>query len=262
MAVWRPIPSELFTRQRPRPARRAVPAGGHRDRQRSAVPRGAGGARRRRGRRPGQEHVPGRDEPRDPHADERDHRDERPAARHAARPTSSATTPRPSGRRATRCSRSSTTSSISRRSRPARSSWSTSRSPSRACVEGAIDVLAPDRGGEAARAPVRHRCGPAAHDRRRPGPAAPDRHQPALERGQVHRARRGRADVSGAPTATHGAGDVALAVRRRGPRHRHRHRAGPAWSGCSSRSARRMRRSRGATAGRASAWPSAGGWPS
>ena len=44
----------------------------------------ARGARGRRGSQPGQELLPRRHEPRDPHADERDHRHERPAARHAA----------------------------------------------------------------------------------------------------------------------------------------------------------------------------------
>ena len=38
--------------------------------------------------------VPGHDEPRDPHADERRHRDDRPAARHRPRPPSSSSTPR------------------------------------------------------------------------------------------------------------------------------------------------------------------------
>ena len=47
--------------------------------------RGAGGARRGRGRQRGEELVPRDDEPRDPHADERGDRHERPAARHAAR---------------------------------------------------------------------------------------------------------------------------------------------------------------------------------
>ena len=46
--------------------------------------RGPGGARRRRGRQRGQELVPRDHEPRDPHADERRDRHERPAARHAA----------------------------------------------------------------------------------------------------------------------------------------------------------------------------------
>ena len=51
-------------------------------------------ARRDRGRRQrGEERVPGLDEPRDPHADERDHRHERAAARHGARRRSSASSP-------------------------------------------------------------------------------------------------------------------------------------------------------------------------
>ena len=65
--------------------RRAVAAGRDRDRERAAVPRGAGCARGRRAGERREERVPGRDEPRDPHADERDHRDERPAPGDAAR---------------------------------------------------------------------------------------------------------------------------------------------------------------------------------
>ena len=56
-----------------------------RSRTPASSPRRRAARRRRRGGQPGQEHVPGRDEPRDPDADERDHRHERPAARHAAR---------------------------------------------------------------------------------------------------------------------------------------------------------------------------------
>ena len=57
----------------------------------------------------------------------------------------------------------------------------------------------PDGGREGPRARLRHRRRPAADDRRRRGPAAPDRPQPAVERGQVHRAGRGRADGHGPP---------------------------------------------------------------
>ena len=49
---------------------------------------------------------------------------------------------------------------------------------------------------------------------------------------------------------------------RRRPRHRHRHPARPHRADCSSRSARPTPRSRGATAGRAWGWPSAGAWRS
>ena len=48
----------------------------------------------------------------------------------------------------------------------------------------------------------------------------------------------------------------------RGPGHRHRHPAGARWTASSSRSARPTCRSRGATAARASAWPSAAAWRS
>ena len=62
------------------------------------------------------------------------------------------------------------------------------------CIEGALDVARADGGGEAPRARLHDRRGPAADDRRRPGPASPDRPQPAVERRQVHRDGRGRAD--------------------------------------------------------------------
>ena len=65
--------------------------------------RGAGGARRRRGRQRGQERVPRDHEPRDPHADERGDRHERPAARHAAQRRAARLRRRPSATPATRC---------------------------------------------------------------------------------------------------------------------------------------------------------------
>ena len=52
---------------------------------------------------PRQEHVPRDHEPRDPHADERHHRHDRPAAGNAASTARSATTPRPSAPAPTRC---------------------------------------------------------------------------------------------------------------------------------------------------------------
>ena len=92
-------------RDGPRAPHRPAAAQGRRDRRRRDRPRPADHRRRaqrllrdlprhhrarrstaRRGRRErGEEHVPGLDEPRDPHADERDHRHERPARRHGAR---------------------------------------------------------------------------------------------------------------------------------------------------------------------------------
>ena len=142
---------------------------------------------RGRRRQPGQERVPRRDEPRDPDADERGHRDERPAPRDGARRRSSATSPRRSGRRATRCSRSSTTSSTSRRSRPARSTSQSEPFSLRASVESALDVVAPIASREGRRAGLRDGRRPARGDRRRRGPAPPDRPQPPVERDQVHR---------------------------------------------------------------------------
>ena len=76
----------------------------------------------------GQERVPGDDEPRDPHADERRHRHERRPARHAAERRAARATRRRSATAAKRCWRSSTTSSTSRRSRPGGWTWSRIRS--------------------------------------------------------------------------------------------------------------------------------------
>ena len=64
------------------------------------APGGAAGGRRGE---PGQERVPGRDEPRDPDADECGHRHERAAARHAARRRAARLRARRSGPPATRC---------------------------------------------------------------------------------------------------------------------------------------------------------------
>ena len=77
-------PPRPFTDKELRAAQDLRRPGGDRDPERAAVQAGAGSARRRRGRQRGQERVPGDDEPRDPHADERGHRHERAAARHAA----------------------------------------------------------------------------------------------------------------------------------------------------------------------------------
>ena len=128
------------------------------------------------------------------------------------------------------------------------------------CIEGALDVVAPPRRPRASSWPTRSTTELPRTDRRRRGPAPPDRHQPAVERGEVHGAGRGRLSVRAAracaPARVGRRGD-----RGRGARHRHRHPA-DGWSGCSSRSARRTRRSRGVTAGRASGWRSAGASPS
>ena len=84
----------------------------------------------------GQERLPRQYEPRDPHADERDHRHVAPAAQDRARRRDSATTAARSSSPASICSASSTTSSISRRSRPASSPSRTSSSISTRCSRG------------------------------------------------------------------------------------------------------------------------------
>ena len=254
MAVWRTGPVTARSRRRPRLPGRPFAAGGHRNRQRPALRRAARGARGGRSGEPGQELLPGRDEPRDPHADERDHRHERPAAdtqaqRRAARlrrhdplvgrraaddhqrhprlledrggqgrPGGGAVQRRRLHRGRARCDR------AGRRRRRASSSPTRSRAT---CPGG----------------------------RRRPRPAAPDPAQPAVERDQVHRARRGRR-LRRAATTVSAAGRAARS-RSATPAS-----ASPPtrWAACSSRSARPIRRLRGATAAPALAWPSAAAW--
>ena len=132
------------------------PAGRH------GRPQGGDRAGRARGRRGGdrrQERVPGQHEPRDPHADERRHRHDGPAAGDA----SSIAEQRAVRRRGRRsvgdhaARRSSTTSSTSRRSR--RASWSSSAGPSICARPGrdAARILAPRGARQGARAAVRDR---------------------------------------------------------------------------------------------------------
>ena len=88
--------------------------------------------------------VPRHDEPRDPHADERDHRHERAAA---ARPGSSDeqrefTRDHPLQRRRP-ARRSSTTSSTSRRSRPGKMELEVAPFSLRECAEAVLDLMAP-----------------------------------------------------------------------------------------------------------------------
>ena len=89
----------------------------------------------------GEERFPRDDEPRDPDADERRHRHDRPAARHRA-DGGAAEFAEVVRSAATRCSTSSTTSSTIPRSRRACSSWN-GAVRSRDCVEGALDIVAP-----------------------------------------------------------------------------------------------------------------------
>ena len=151
---------------------------------------GRGTARRGR-REPGEEHVPGHDEPRDPHADERDHRHERPAARHAARRRAARLRrDDPDLRRRAADDHQRHPRLLEDRGRPGRARGGAVRA--RPCIEGALDVVAPDGRGQGPRARLRARRRAAARARRRRRPAAPDRPQPAVERGQVHRDGRGR----------------------------------------------------------------------
>ena len=78
-----------------------------------------------------------------------------------------------------------------------------------------------------------------------------------VERRQVHRARRSRSIAGGA-----GVGDGRVAAGRRGRRTPASASPPDAWAGCSSRSARPTRRSRGATAAPGSGSPSAAASPS
>ena len=68
-----------------------------------------------------------------------------------------------------------------------------------ACIEGALDVLAPTAAAKHLELAYAIDDGlPRTHHRRR-GTRPPDRPQPALERGQVHRIWRGGADRHGSP---------------------------------------------------------------
>ena len=118
----------------------------------------------------------------------------------------------------------------------------------RECVESALDLVAP-------RAVEKHLDTAYVFEGDVPAAivgdvdaAAPDPAQPAHQRGEVHRARRGRADRR-APTPAD-ADAVELHVRR--ARHRHRTFARTRWRASSSRSRRPTRRRRASTAAPAS----------
>ena len=64
----------------------------------------------------------------------------------------------------------------------------------RECVESALDLVSARARREASRHRLRVRGRRPAGDRRRRDAAAPDHAEPAVQRGEVHRARRGRAD--------------------------------------------------------------------
>ena len=162
----------------------------------SGPPRSAGGQGRGGSRQPHEERVPRQHEPRDSHADERRHRHDRPAAHDRPRRRSSASSPTPSASAASRCSSSSTTSSTSPRSRPASS---TSRSSTSTCARPSttsMDLLAAQAHSKGLELAAFIRPDVPIAPARRSGPAAPDRHQPRRQRGQVHRAGRGRRSPS------------------------------------------------------------------
>ena len=229
--------------------------------------RGCSRRRRRRARRPSRptrrRAVPGGHEPRDPHADERDHRHERPAARHAARrgaarlrrddphlgrraaddhqrhPGLLEDRGRPDGARgaAVRPARV--------RSRRRSTSWRRAAAEKGLELVYAVDDDLPPRSSAT------------------PGRLRQIAPQPARQRRQVHRARRGGGDRRRIAARAARAGAACVAGRSaRGPRHRHRHPGRAPWTGSSSRSARSTPRSPAATAAPASAWPSAAAWPS
>ena len=97
-----PARHRLF-RQGARPAQDLRRPGRDRDPERAPVQADAGSASRGRSRERGQERLPGDDEPRDPHADERGDRHERAAARHAAHRRAARLRHARSATRATRC---------------------------------------------------------------------------------------------------------------------------------------------------------------
>ncbi len=142
--------------------RRAGVAGGHHRYQKG---RAGVTASQRGSRRSDEDEVrfPRQHEPRDPHADERDHRHVAPRAEDRSRSASAKTTSARFKRRASICWASSTTSSTSRRSRPAR--WRSKRSTSicRVCWTTSHCSTSEKAASEGPRAALRgRRCGCAA----------------------------------------------------------------------------------------------------
>ena len=185
---------------RRRVRRRRPAAAGNRSPPTSAsrcATRGSSPRRRRRARgrdrQRGQELVPGHDEPRDPHADERGDRHERPAARHAARRRAArlrGDDPRFRRRAADHHQRHPRL--LEDRSRADGHRGAAVR-PARVRRVGARPGRRA-RGGEAPRprVPVRRRRAGGRQRRRDAAAAGPA--QPAVQCRQVHRARRSRAD--------------------------------------------------------------------
>ncbi len=185
--------------------------GRDRDPEHAAVQRGPRCTRRRRDRERSEERVPRDDEPRDPHADERRDRDERPAARHRPRRRAARLCRHdPRQRRCAADDHQRHPRLLEDRGGPDGHRVASVR-PARLRRVGARSGRG-SRGREAARprVPVRRRR--AGGRRRRRHAAAADPAEPAVERDQVHGLRRGRADGRGRRRR------AAL----RGARHRHR----------------------------------------
>ena len=120
---------------------------------------------------------------------------------------------------------------------------------SRDVVDEALASLASARPQEGPRAASRSSAPTCRRaDRRRSGAAAAGPDQPRRQRGQVHRARRGRWSTSASPDSTATQCVLHVAV----TRHRHRHRRRQARRRSSSRSRRPTARRRGASAAPAS----------
>ena len=127
----------------------------------------------------------------------------------------------------------------------------------RECVESALDLIGTARDGEAPRHRLRLRRRRARGHRRRCDAAAPDPAQPAVQRRQVHRARRGGADRE---RQGRRGGRNRTAVRR--ARHRHRPVARGHGPAVPVVLAGRLLHHAQVRRHRAWAWPSAGAWPS
>ncbi len=222
MAIWRSAPGAPFTAADLAFLVRTLAAGGDRDPECASVRGGPRRAGRRRTGQPGQIHLPRGDEPRDPDADERDHRDERADPGHAA-DGGAARLRRDHpdvGRRAA--------ADHQRHPRLLEDRGRQGRARASAVRLRGVHRRCPGRrraagGRQGSRTRLHDRRRPAADDHRRPGPPPPDRHQPAVERHQVHRDRRGRTDGHG-PTRVDARGHGrSLGVHDRCPRHRDRH---------------------------------------
>ena len=210
-----------FDAERRRAAPAARPARLDRRRQRRSPPDRRGGASRRGRRERVEERVPGHDEPRDPDADERRHRDDRPPARDASSTPSSAST------RARSASSGEALLTIINDildfSKIEAGRMELENAPVRPPRVPRDGARPPRRRGARRRgssSPTRSSRGTPRVRRRRRRPPAADPRQPAQQRRQVHRGGRGRADRD-APSPARPTGAVTL--HSLGPGHGDRH---------------------------------------